>query len=89
MLTFSFVRYGKFENGTNYMICANRKCKGSFTKTFKDENEFIRWYADARPRIIIFPGLAMQLKSQKEAMRIVYKLDSYIIKYKKNLRVLR
>lgn len=88
MLTFSFIRYGNFEDKTNCMISANRKCKGSFTKTFKDENEFIRWYANAKPRIIIYPGLISQLNSKKEAMRIIYKLDSYIIKYKKNLRVL-
>ena len=88
MLTFSFIRYGKFENGTNYMICANRKCKGSFTKTFKDENEFVRWYANAKPRIMVFPGLAIQLKSRKEAIRIIYKLDAYITKYKRNLRPL-
>lgn len=88
MLTLSFIRYGKFENGTNHMICANRKCKGSFTKTFKDENEFVRWYANAKPRIMIYPGLISQLNSRKEAMRIIYKLDAYINKYKENLRIL-
>ena len=88
MLTFSFIRYGSFEDKTNRLIHANGNGKGSFTKTFKDENEFIRWYANAKPRIMVFPGLAIQLKSRKEAMRILYKLDAYITKYKRNLRPL-
>lgn len=67
MLTISFIRYGNFENKTNRMICANRKCKGFFTKTFKDENEFIRWYANAKPRIMVYPGLANQLNSKKRS----------------------
>lgn len=89
MLTFSFIRYGNFESKTNYLIHVNKKCKGSFTKTFKDENEFVRWYVNAKPRIMMYPSLISQLNSRKEAMRIIYKLDSYIIKYKKNLYGIR